>query len=187
MQQCFESRLSQRSKQSGHSSTRKVESVRTNPVCNNRSRTLQGLLTTRCKIMKRRTNIFLALAAAAFAQDRPKDAPQSPIVMPEVKVHGPRFETFTLAPSQDREGNFSLLIIPHPGKVNFFTLLVAGAQLGDLVVAIENSHARVEVKSLNRSTWNKALDHGDFRLVVQRRVGRRSYRIVELDARRIRT
>jgi len=105
--------------------------------------------------------------------------------MPEVKVPGPRFETYTLSPSKDHDGAFALRIIPHPGKLDFFTLVVSGAHLGDLVVAIENSYGRIEIKSLTRSTWSRAVDYGDLRLVVRRAVGRHSYRIVELDARRM--
>jgi hypothetical protein len=135
--------------------------------------------------MKNRPVIFVALAVAMFAQDPRTKAPDSPVIMPEVKVHGPRFESFTFSPSQDRDGSFALRLKPGPRLPDMFTILVGGALPGDVVIGIKSANGSIEVKTLSRRTWSSAVDHGDLKLVVRRAVGRRAYRIVELDARRM--
>jgi hypothetical protein len=66
-----------------------------------------------------------------------------------------------------------------------FTIFVGGAREGDVLVRIESASRTVEARSLTRTTWGQGVDHGDIKLVVRRAVGRRAYRLLELDARRM--
>ena len=129
--------------------------------------------------------VGLALGLAFSAQDARAAASESPVVLPEVKVHGPRFESYTFTPSQDQDGSFILVLKPGPRLPDMFTILVGGAQARDVVLTIKSRYGSLDVKSLNRHGWSRAIDYGDLKLVIRRPVGRRAHRILELDARRI--
>jgi hypothetical protein len=105
--------------------------------------------------------------------------------MPEVRVHGSRFESYTLEPFEGRDGSFVLVLKPGPRLPDMLTILVSGGHSGDAVIVIKTANSSVEVKSLSRHTWVRAVDYGELRLVIRRPNGRRSYRLMELDARRI--
>ena len=126
---------------------------------------------------------FLVVAAIASlpmlaAEDGKSLESQKPdVVMPVMKVPATRLARFGMM-TQSGANGVRLLIWHVPTKSDMFKMLIGGAQVGDEIVSIDGQ----EVTTIPRFKWQGML-RGYFKIVVKRPVGRRSFKLLELDGR----
>ena len=110
------------------------------------------------------------------------EAKNPEIVMPVVKVVSSRIERFGLLNQKllDRDGEVAWrLVIWHvPTQSDTFSLFVGGAQVGDEIVSIDGRDVAAIPKNERRE-----LLRGQFKIVIKRPIGRRSFKLLELDGR----
>jgi hypothetical protein len=99
------------------------------------------------------------------------------VVLPVMKVPATRLERFGVFNHHGTDG-VRLLVWHVPTKPDMFKMLVDGAQVGDELVAIDGK----EIATIPRRLWLGML-RGYFKVVVKRPVGRRSFKLLELDGR----
>ena len=104
------------------------------------------------------------------------------VVLPVMKVTGSRLERHGVLNQKfvDREGEgvWRLIVWHVPTASDVFWMLIGGAHLGDEIVSINGR----DVATIPKSERVELL-RGDFKVVVKRAAGRRSFRLLELDGR----
>ena len=101
------------------------------------------------------------------------------VQMPEMKVPATRFERYTVVEQiGPPDGTFRLVLSPGP-SAGTLAILVGGVHPGDEIVRIDGK----DVSTMKRGEWPREL-YGNFKLVIKRPVGRRSFKLLEIDGRR---
>ena len=119
--------------------------------------------------------ILLPLSAAE--PGRPGESENPTVVLPVMKVPATRLERFGMM-QQGGSAGTRLLVWHVPTKSDMFKMLIGGAQVGDEIVSIDGR----DVATIPTHQRQSML-RGYFKLVVKRPVGRRSFKLLELDGR----
>jgi hypothetical protein len=117
----------------------------------------------------------------AFAAE-PEAARESAVVLPVVKVTAARLERYGVLNQKfvdrDGQGMWKLVVWHVPTSSDMFSMLIGVAHLGDEIVSINGR----DVTTIPKGERVELL-RGDFKVVVKRQAGRRSFRLLELDGR----
>ena len=117
------------------------------------------------------------LPMSAAEPGKPAESEKPEVVMPVMKVPATRIGRFGIMHS-GFNGVDRLLVWHVPTKPGFFNMFIGGADVGDEIVSIDGQ----DVATIPRHKRQEML-RGHFKLVVKRPVGRRSFKLLELDGR----
>ncbi len=117
------------------------------------------------------------LPMSAAENGKPLESQKPDVVMPVMKVPATRLERFGMMTQGGPDG-VRLLIWHVSTKSYMFKMLVGGAQVGDEIVSIDGQ----ELATIPMYKWQGML-RGYFKVIVKRPVGRRSFKLLELDGR----